>query len=334
MRQSIALCVSLLVSLACGCADGGARDDALRISAFSVVREAYDQAVLPAFARAWRARTGRTPRFEVSYGASGAQSRAVVGGFDADVVAFSMQADVDRLAAAGLVTHDTHAAPHDGMVTRSIVALAVRAGNPRRVTGWSDLSRPDVSVLTANPRTSGGATWNVAAILGAARRARTGRSDEQVLQGVLARVDILDRSGRDSVQTFERGMGDVVVTYENEIVVGRRSGQTYEQVTPRSTLRIDNPAALVDAYADAHGRRPIAEAFLAFLRSPEAQRAFADWGLRPVDPGVARETEGRFAPVDDLFTIADLGGFGALQREVFAPGAVWDRAFAAARRPR
>jgi sulfate transport system substrate-binding protein len=128
------------------------------------------------------------------------------------------------------------------------------------------------------------------------------------------------------VQTFERGMGDVVLTYENEIVVGQRAGRAYDQVTPHSTLRIDNPAALVDVYVDQHGRRELAEAFLEFLRSPAAQRIFAESGLRPVDPAVAAETRDKVAEVADLFTMEDLGGFAKLKAKLFSPGGTYARA--------
>jgi sulfate transport system substrate-binding protein len=132
------------------------------------------------------------------------------------------------------------------------------------------------------------------------------------------------------VQTFERGMGDVVLTYENEIVVGQLAGRRYDQVTPHSTLRIDNPAALVDVYVDKHGRRALAEAFLAFLLSPDAQRMLARYGLRPVDETVAAETRDQVAHVDDLFTMEDLGGFPKLKAKLFSPSGIYTRAIKAA----
>ena len=328
-------CLVLLVAGVTGCAKAdsasGQQEQVLTISAFSVVREVYDRALLPAFSSWYEQRSGKPVRVEASYGASGAQSRAVVEGFEADIVVFSMADDVERLRRAGLVTHDYEAAPYHGLVSHSIVAFGVRPGNPKAIHDWADLTRPDVEVLTANPNTSGGAIWNIAALYGAAQRepAKTalGVSDAgDALAHVLRRVEIMDRSGRDSVQTFERGMGDVVLTYENEIVVGQRAGRHYDQVTPHSTLRIDNPAALVDAYVDQHGRRELAEAFLTFLRSPQAQRIFAESGLRPVDPAVAAQTRDQVAAVADLFTMDDLGGFTKLKAKLFSPGGAYARA--------
>jgi sulfate/thiosulfate-binding protein len=326
-------CLVLLAACAFGCgrADGPPEQRVLTISAFSVVREAYDNALLPAFSRWYEHRFGTPVRVEASYGASGAQSRAVAEGFEADVVVFSMADDVERLRKAGLITHDYEAAAFRGLVSHSIVAFAVRPGNPKAIHDWVDLARPEIEVLTANPNTSGGAIWNIAALYGASQREPARKafgSDDpgEALARVLRRVEIMDRSGRDSVQTFERGMGDVVLTYENEIVVGQRAGRRYDQVTPYSTLRIDNPAALVDAYVDEHGRRDLAEAFLEYLRSPEAQRIFAESGLRPVDPAVAAETRHQVAVVRDLFTMDDLGGFAQLKKKLFAPDGTYTRA--------
>jgi sulfate transport system substrate-binding protein len=274
--------------------------------------------------------------FRESYLGSGAQARAVVGGFDADVVALALAPDVESVVKAGLVTHDWKAAPHGGMVTRSVVVIGVREGNPKGIHDWDDLTRPDVEVLTPDLRMSGGARWNVAAIYGAALRGgtRAAKGDpaaaEAFLADVLRRVKVMDRGARDSMLTFERGVGDAIVTYENEIIEARRQGQKYDYVVPRSTILIENPAAVVDAYVDRHGTRDLAEAFVAYLVTPEAQRAFAEHGFRPVDEATARELAGQFPAVGDLFSIGDLGGWSAVERELFAPGAAYDRALKAA----
>jgi sulfate transport system substrate-binding protein len=173
--------------------------------------------------------------------------------------------------------------------------------------------------------------WNVCALYGAALRGHTAapKGDpagaEQLLAAVLRNVSVMDKGARESIVNFEKGVGDVAITYENEVLVGRQAGQTYEFAIPRSTILIENPAAVVDRYAEKHGSRDLAEAFVAFLRSPEAQRAFAQYGLRPVDEAVAKEVAGSFPPVQDLFTIRDLGGWPGVQQTLFAPGAAYDR---------
>ncbi len=301
----------------------------LTLGAFSTLREAYDRAIIPAFQRHWRMRTGETVNFRRSYQGSGGQSRAIVSGFEADVAVLSLPGDIDRIARAGLITHDWRAGPAGGMVTRSIVAIAVRRGNPRGIHGWDDLRRPGLSVLTPDVRTSGGAMWNIAALYGAALRADPA-SAQAFLAAVLRNVSTMDRGARESMITFERGIGDAAITYESEVLVGRRGGQTYELVTPRSTILIENPAAVVDAYATAHGNRDLANAFVEFLHGAEAQRAFAARGLRPVHAEVAREVAVRYRHPADLFTIGDLGGWAEIQRTLFLPNARYDRAIALA----
>lgn len=337
------LALAALVLLAAGCGKKGAsgRSRTLTLGAYTTPREAYGRAILPAFRRHWRARTGEDVTFRESYQGSGAQARAIVGGFEADVAALSLEADVEKIAQAGLITHDWKAGPAGGMVTRSVVVIAVRQGNPRGIRGWDDLRRPGLNVLTPDVRTSGGAMWNIAALYGAALRGGTAvpRGDEAgaraLLADVLRNVSIMDRGAREAMITFERGVGDAAITYENEVLVGRQNGQTYEAVTPRATILIENPVAVVDAYAARHHTLDLARAFVDFVRSAEAQRAFADYGLRPVDDAVAREVAARYPAPAEQFTVRDLGGWPAVQRTLFAPGAAYDRAVGpAGSRPR
>jgi sulfate transport system substrate-binding protein len=191
-----------------------------------------------------------------------------------------------------------------------------------------------VSVLTPDPKTSGGAMWNVNAIYGAALRGYAGvpkgdkAAAERFLASVFRNVSIMDKGARESITNFEKGVGDVAITYENEVLVGRQAGQTYEYVVPRSTILIQNPVALVDASVDKHGTREAARAFVDFLWTPEAQRAYAQFGLRPVDPEVAKEVEAKFPRVEDLWTIDALGGWARVLEEIYGPQGVWPRVFA------
>jgi sulfate transport system substrate-binding protein len=341
--RGLALLALVALCLAAGCRKKSAsgRTRTLTLGAYTTPREAYGRAVLPAFQRYWRERTGETVTFRESYQGSGAQSRAIVGGFEADVAALSLEADVDKIAQAGLITHDWKAGPSGGMVTRSVVVIAVRQGNPRGIHNWDDLRRPGLAVLTPDVRTSGGAMWNIAALYGAALRGGTAvaRGDaagaQALLADVLRNVSIMDRGAREAMITFERGVGDAAITYENEVLVGRQNGQTYEPVLPRATIVIENPVAVVDAYATRHHNLDLARAFVDFLRTPEAQRAFTRYGLRSIDESVAREAAANFPQPAEPFTIRDLGGWPAVQRDLFAPGAVYDRAVGpAGSRPR
>ena len=300
----------------------------LTLAAYTTPREAY-RVILPAFAADWQQKTGEKVTFEESYQGSGAQARAVREGFEADVVALSLDPDVQLLEEAGLITSDWRAAPWGGMVTRSLVVVAVRPGNPKKILDWSDLGRADVEVLTPNVRTSGGAMWNVLAIWGAGLRGHAGVTAGDLsgatglLGAVLGRVKVMDKGARESIVSFEKGVGDAAITYEHEVLGARLAGKEMDYVIPSSTIQIENPVAVVDSYAKKHGNEDLALAFLAYLRTPPAQKAFADFGFRPLDSSVA---PANLAVPADLFTIQDLGGWAALKTQVFSPGAAYDQA--------
>ena len=342
MKQRLVRLLVRLTSLSLAAACSGAGTSAneaggkLILGAYTTPREAYGE-IIPLFQTAWQAQSGHAVTFEESYLGSGTQSRAVVEGFEADVVALSLEADVRRIADAGLITHDWHSAPNDGMVSTSIVVFGVRPGNPKGIRDWADLAAPGLEVLTPNPETSGGAMWNILALYGAALRGHVAgvpaddpAAAQAFLQAVLGNVTVMDKGARESITNFETGVGDVIITYENEILVGQRSGQDYEMVTPHATIRIDNPVAIVDSYADQHGTRAAAEAFVAFLFTPEAQAIFAEYGLRAVEPHVAAATAEQYPAVGDLFTIDYFGGWEPVTADIFGPGGVYAQAIAAA----
>lgn len=306
----------------------------LTLGAYTTPREAYGE-LIPLFQEQWREKTGQTVTFEESYLGSGAQSRAIVEGFEADIAALSLEADIERITKAGLITHDWKAKPYGGMVSDSIVVIGVRAGNPLNIRDWADLARPGLNVLTPNPQTSGGAMWNILALYGAALRGQVAgvpADDEAAatdfLKSVLKNVSVMDKSARDSIINYEKGIGDVIITYENEILVGRKNGQTYDYVIPQSTILIENPIAVVDVYADKHGVRAAADAFVAFTFTPEAQTIFAKYGLRSPDPQVAQATAAEYPPVADLFTIAYFNGWAEATPKYFGEQGVYTQAIA------
>lgn len=341
-RASVLLVLlASLGALALGCSGSGSTESAatqgnnITIGVYTTPREAYG-ALLPVFREQQRA-AGREVTIQESYLGSGAQARAILGGFEADLAALSLDPDIELLRGGELIRHDWRAGEFGGMVTRSVVVIGVRAGNPKNIRTWQDLARPGIEVLTPNVRTSGGAMWNVLAIYGAAMRGHAGvpAGDRDAAIGLLAsilrNVKIMDRSGRDSMLTFERGVGDAIITYENEMLVGRAGGRDYEYITGGSTILIENPIALIDANVDRHGTRELTQAFIDFLRTPESQRTFAEHGLRPVLPAVEAETRSRFATVEDLFTIRDLGGWAEAQRLLFDENGIYDQALARGR---
>ncbi len=304
---------------ACGPASTAPR---LTLAAYTAPREAYHD-LLPLFQTHYQAQTGQWVEVEQAYLASGAQSRALVGGFDADVAALALQPDIDRLVREGLITHAWQAAPFGGMVSHSLVVMGVRAGNPLGLTDWHDLARPEVRVLMANPQTSGGAMWAVLALFGAAQRgavrgvpANDPQAAQDFVRAVLRNVVVMDKGARESLITFEAGVGDVILTYENEIIAGQHHGYDYDYIIPSATLLVETPVALVDVYVDERGTRPQAEAFVAFLFTPPAQAVFARHGFRSPDPTVVMTG---FPPAGQVFTLADLGGWSAAREAYFGP---------------
>lgn len=311
----------------------------LILAAYSVPKEAYERHIIPAFQRHWKQKTGQDVRVRSSYGASGAQARAIIGGFDADVAVLSLEGDIDQIAKAGLISHDWRKAPHGGMISASVVALGVRKGNPKGIKGWEDAARPGVEVLYPNPKTSGGAMWDVIAIYGAGLKLAEQRTAgkpvgqetaevqaTELLTNIQRNVKVMDKSGRESVTTFERGVGDVIVTYENELLPRVKSGRPYEIIVPEETVWIENPAAVVDTYADRHKVRDVADAFIAFLHGPEAQAAFIELGFRPLERDAGAPAAAATLPQPArLFTIANLGGWEQVGAKLFGAQGLWTR---------
>ena len=299
---------SLILS-GCGGGSGGeASGGSLTLVAYSTPREAYEQ-ITSAFGET---EEGQGVSFETSFGSSGEQSRAVEGGLPADVVALSLEPDITRLVEARLVEDNWNADEYQGMVTDSVVVLAVRPGNPKGIQSWDDLIREDVEVITPNPFTSGGARWNVMAAYGA--QLEPGKSEDEgieYLRQLFSNVPVQDKSARESLQTFTGGKGDVLIAYENEVITAQQEGEELEYLIPDQTILIENPVAVV---SDSQNPEQ-AQAFVNFLRSPESQRIFGEQGYRPIVEEVLGEFDYPTPP--NLFTIDDLGGWEEVTRRFF-----------------
>ncbi|MEK4356386.1 sulfate ABC transporter substrate-binding protein [Paenibacillus sp. FSL M7-1455] len=309
-------------------APASGKEVTLVIGAYSIVKDAMAD-ILPKFQQEWKAKTGQTVKFQESYEASGTQARAIIGGFEADVTLLAMEGDVDKLVKEGLVSKQWRDAPDGGMITRSIVALGTREGNPLGIRDFTDLTKPGVKVLYPNPQTSGGAQWDINAIYGAGLKLseEQGQKDpayaKAFLEKVHRNIESLDKSGRASMAAFEYGVGDVVVTYENELLARIRQGQKYDVIIPKYTIKIENPAAVVDKYADQHGTRKVAEAFVEYLRSKEAQTVFAEYGFRPVNEEVLKANESRYPVPSGLFDISYLGGWDEVRETLYSKKGLW-----------
>ena len=288
--------------------DGGGGK--LTLVAYSTPEEAYRE-LIPAFNKT---PVGEGASFEQSYASSGEQSRAVEGGLPADVVEFSLEPDMTRLVDAGLVDPDWNRNKYDGFVTESVVVFMVRKGNPKNIRSWDDLTGDGVEVIEPNPFTSGGAKWNIMAAYGA--QLEQGRSPEEALDYIaelFEHVPVLDKSARESLQTFSSGKGDVLLGYENEAVLAQQEGEDLDYVIPDQTILIENPIAVTT-----ESRNPAtAKAFVDFLYTEEAQRIFAGKGYRPVVEGLLDEQ--KFPRPQALFEIDKLGGWERVNDEFFDP---------------
>ncbi|MGE0881056.1 MAG: sulfate ABC transporter substrate-binding protein [Acidimicrobiia bacterium] len=263
---------------------------------------------------------GKNTTWTESYGASGDQSRAVAAGLKADYVHFSLEGDVTRLVTAGLVADDWNKGANKGIVTRSVVVLVTRKGNPKKVTGWDDLAKPGISIVTPNPSSSGAARWNILAAYGhVLARGGTDADASTYLTAFFKNVAALPGSGRDATTAFLAGTGDVLISYENEAILARQEGQDLDYFVPDTTLLIENPGAVTKT-AD-----PRATKWLEFVLSKAGQTEFVKRGFRPVTEvtGVkvdkANDPANPFpAPTKKLQTIAtDFGGWSAVNTTYF-----------------
>jgi sulfate transport system substrate-binding protein len=264
--------------------------------------------------------------------ASGAQSRTIAAGFDADIAALSLEQDIKRLENEGLITHNWKSKECNGFVTRSVVVMVFRPRNPKQVKDWEDLAADTIDVIYPSPKTSGGAMWIVNAIYGAGLKIterEKGQQDpgcaRELLKKIQKRVKVMDKSGRASVSTFENAFGDVLLTYENEAILRQKQGKDFPYLIPDATILIENPIAVVDKNVDKHGNREVAEAFVEFVCSREAQRSFAGYGFRPVNEEVSKEFAGKYPVPPLLFDISYLGGWEDVSQRIYGPEGVWNR---------
>jgi sulfate/thiosulfate transport system substrate-binding protein len=299
----------------------------LTLVSYAVTQSAYEK-IIPKFVEEWKEKTGQTVVVEQSYGGSGSQTRAVIDGLEADIVALALALDTEKIEKAGLIEAGwEEELPSESIVHKSVAALVTREDGVK-VSKWSDLADDNIKVITANPKTSGGARWNFLALWGAVTQAGGSEADaETFVETVFKNAPVLPKDAREASDAFyKQGQGDVLINYENEVLLAQQKGEALPYTIPTDyNISIDNPVAVVDANVDKHGTREVAEAFAEFLFTPEAQQEFAKVGFRPTNQTVAKEFESKFPKVDKLFTVKDLGGWDAIQSKFFDDGAMFDK---------
>jgi sulfate/thiosulfate-binding protein len=310
-KRSIAIILALLalpVALA-ACGSSSSDSKSVGLVAYSTPQGAF-ASLIPAFQATTE---GKGVTFSQSYGPSGEQSRAVVNGLHADVVNFSLEPDVTRLVKAGLVSPSWNQNATHGFVTNSVAVIIVRKGNPKHITGWSDLVKPGVEVLTPNPFTSGSARWNILAAYGAQlKEGKTPVQAQEYLTELFHHVVSQDSSARTALQTFLAGRGDALIDYEDEAISDQKKGSPIEYVIPSATILIQNPIAVVGKEGTAQ-----AKSFVSYLLSPAGQRIWVEKGYRPVISGVPGASS--FPTPPSLFTIESLGGWSKVDKQFFEP---------------
>jgi sulfate transport system substrate-binding protein len=286
-------------------------DAQLALVAYSTPKKAYD-ALIAAYGQTTQ---GKSVSFSESFGPSGAQSRAVATGQPADVVAFSTEPDVTRLVKAGVVSSSWDANAYHGVVSDSVVVLVVREGNTKHITGWDDLVKPGVDVVTPNPSTSGSARWNILAAYGA--ELKEGKTPAQALAYVntllTKNVSVQPSSASSALQTFVSGKGDVLLDYESDAISAEKAGDPVQYIVPKQTILIQTPVAVTSN--SSHSSQ--AQAFVNWLWSPGAQTIWAKKGYRPVLASVASQFASKFPTPPELFTIDTLGGWTAVDKKFF-----------------
>ena len=326
-----AAAASLSATLA-ACSGGGSKGDSVELTnvSYDPTRELY-QAINPAFAKVWHDKTGKTVTFRMSHGGSGKQSRAIIDGLEADVATLGLAYDIDSIAARGkLLPADWQKAlPDNSSPYTSTIVFLVRKGNPKGIKDWDDLIKPGVQVITPNPKTSGGARWNFLAAWAYGKKA--GGSDaaaRDYVTKLFAQVPVLDSGARGSTTTFvERGIGDVLLSWENEahLAEAQLGKGKFETVIPSLSILAEPPVAVITENAKKHGTSEVAEAYLKFLYTPEAQTLIARNFYRPRDPAIAQQFASQFPQINLVTIDGDFGGWAKAQPRFFADGGVFDQ---------
>jgi sulfate transport system substrate-binding protein len=312
-------------------ADAQARSITLLNVSYDPTRELY-QEYNAAFAKHWKEKTGDDVTVEQSHGGSGKQARSVIDGLPADVVTLALAGDIDPIAKVGLLPADWQKKlPHNSTPYTSTIVFLVRKGNPKHIKDWDDLVKPGISIVTPNPKTSGGARWNFLGAWGYALHHNDGSVDKakEFVGQVYKNVPVLDSGARGATVTFvERGIGDVLLAWENEAILAKKElgPDKVDIIVPSESILAEPPVAVVTKVTAKKGTTDVATAYLEYLYSEEGQDIAGKNGYRPRDPKAAEKYADSFAKLK-LFNISEFGGWGKVQKDFFGDGGIFDQIY-------
>ncbi|HTH13211.1 MAG TPA: sulfate ABC transporter substrate-binding protein [Spirochaetia bacterium] len=332
LRVALAGLLALAALVPTAFAQTSKADFTLLNVSYDPTRELYSQ-YNQLFADYYKKKTGKTVEVKQSHGGSGKQARSVIEGLDADVVTLALAYDIDAVSDSGLLP-GTWASrlPQNSTPYTSTIVFLVKKGNPKNLKTWEDLVKPGVGVITSNPKTSGGARWAFLAGYGAIwRKTKSEVQAKAYIQALYKNVPVLDSGARGATLSFaQKGLGDVLLAWENEadLVLNEFGRDKFDVVVPPTSILAEPPVAVVDKVADKKGTRAVAEEYLKYLYSPEAQDLIAKNGYRPRDAAAAKKYASKFAKVD-LFTLAEtFGDWRSTQKKFFDDGGIFDQIYA------
>ena len=329
LLKKISLSIFAVVLLSQGAL---AADISLLNVSYDPTRELYRE-YNAAFAKHWQAKTGDAVKVKQSHGGSGKQARAVIDGLEADVVTLALASDIDAIAERALLPKDWQKRlAHNSAPYTSTIVFLVRKGNPKGIKDWGDLVKPGISVITPNPKTSGGARWNYLAAWGYAIEQPGGNDTtaRAFVNKLFKNVPVLDSGARGATTTFvERGIGDVLLAWENEalLAIKELGPDKVQIVAPSVSILAEPPVAVIDRHVDKHGTRKVAEAYVQYLYSEAGQEIAAKNYYRPLSPAVAKKYAAQYSKVK-LFKITDVSGDWTIsQKKHFADGGLFDQIY-------
>lgn len=331
--QRLIKTLPLLISAAIASEHVLAKDIELLNVSYDPTRELY-QEFNPLFVDYWQNQTGDSVKIKQSHGGAGKQARAVIDGLQADVVTLALAYDIDAIAekTGNIVSDWQSKLPNNSAPYTSTIVFLVRKGNPKQISDWNDLVKPGIQVITPNPKSSGGARWNYLAAWGYAEQ-KTGSKEKarEFVKSLYKNVPVLDSGARGSTNTFvQRGIGDVLLAWENEafLAINELGPDNFEIVVPSVSIVAEPPVAVVDKVAEKHGTKAIAQAYLSFLYSPQAQRLIAKNYYRPVFPALAEPSDiDRFPHVNTFTVNQQFGSWQEAQKTHFNDEGVFDQIY-------